>query len=85
MLRPGDLISHFEGTTVDGGQMHYAQVWQHRTVRAQGRLRRFRPPDVRPAKRHKQRMHRPLGIRKSTSGIGRSHPSTSKPIQRTAC
>jgi hypothetical protein len=32
MLRPGDLIPRFDGATVDGREVPYEQLWQHRNV-----------------------------------------------------
>jgi len=31
-LRPGDLISHFEGATIDGHRVRYEQLWQRRNL-----------------------------------------------------
>jgi hypothetical protein len=32
MLRPGDVIPHFEGLTTDGRRLEYAQLWQRRNL-----------------------------------------------------
>jgi hypothetical protein len=32
MLQPGDLITHFNGATVDGREVPYDRFWQHRNV-----------------------------------------------------
>jgi hypothetical protein len=32
LLRPGDLIPRFDAATVDGREVPYEQVWQHRNV-----------------------------------------------------
>jgi hypothetical protein len=32
VLHPGDLIPRFEGATVDGREVRYEQLWQHRNV-----------------------------------------------------
>jgi hypothetical protein len=32
MLHAGDLITHFESTTLDGRGVPYDQLWQHRNV-----------------------------------------------------
>jgi hypothetical protein len=32
LLQPGDLLTRFEGATVDGRELRYEQLWQHRNV-----------------------------------------------------
>ena len=32
MLQPGDLIPHFDDATVDGREVPYDRLWQHRNV-----------------------------------------------------
>lgn len=32
ILRPGDVISHFEGLTTDGRRLEYGQLWQRRNL-----------------------------------------------------
>ena len=32
VMHPGELIAHFDGLTVDGRQLHYSQLWQHRNL-----------------------------------------------------
>lgn len=31
-LRPGDLVSHFEGVTLEGRDVPHEELWQHRNV-----------------------------------------------------
>jgi hypothetical protein len=30
--RPGDLVSHFEGVTLDAREVPHEELWQHRNV-----------------------------------------------------
>ena len=32
MLHPGDLLSHFEGQTIDGREVPYHELWQRRNL-----------------------------------------------------